>query len=79
MNSHPATNWDELPVVMGVKDAARVFNKSTSWLYRKLESGQHMPGLMPRDGSEEYTFSKKRLRDFVEGGYQNFSRIRKAS
>jgi hypothetical protein len=80
MNRNPATDWDAKPLVMGVKDAAECLNRSASWLYRKLESGAHVPGLMPRDGSErEWQFSKKRLKDWVEGGYQNVSRWRKAS
>jgi hypothetical protein len=80
MNRDPFVDWDSVPIVMGVKDAARVLNRSTSWLYRKLESGAHVPGLMPREGSDcEYQFSKKKLRDYLEGGYANFSRIRKAS
>jgi hypothetical protein len=79
MNRNPATNWDEFPLVMGVNDYARARNKSVSWVYRKLEAGVHLPGLMPRDGNEEWAFSKKKLRDYLEGGYANFSRIRKAS
>lgn len=75
MNRNPVTNWDELPLVLGVKDAARCLNKSSHWLYRKLESGAHVPGLMPRDGNEEWQFSKKKLREYVEGGYAvNFRR-----
>jgi hypothetical protein len=80
MNSSPFTDWDSVPIVCGVKDAARVLNRSTSWLYRKLESGAHVPGLMPREGSDcEYQFSKKRLKDFVEGGYVNARRYPRAS
>jgi hypothetical protein len=79
MNRNPATNWDEFPLVMGVKDAARVLNRSTSWLYRKLERGEHVPGLMPREGGEEYTFSKKALRDWTEGGYRNADRFRRTA
>lgn len=74
MNRAPFTDWDAVPLVMNVKDAARCLNKSPSWLYRKLESGAHVPGLMPRDNHEEWQFSKKKLRDYVEGGYANFSR-----
>lgn len=72
MNRAPFTDWDSAPLVMGVADAARCLNKSASWLYRKLESGAHVPGLMPRDGHEEWQFSKKKLREYVEGGYVHF-------
>jgi hypothetical protein len=79
MNRNPATDWDSKPLVMGVRDAAECLNKSTSWLYRKLEAGKHVPGLMPRDGTEEWQFSKKKLRDYVEGGYATQRRWPRAS
>jgi hypothetical protein len=79
MNSSPFTDWDSVPIVCGVKDAARVLNRSTSWLYRKLESGAHVPGLMPRENGEEYTFSKSALKTWVEGGYRNADRFRRTA
>lgn len=73
MNRNPATNLDDFPLEMSVKDYARARNKSVSWVYRKLEAGVHLPGLMPRDG-KEWMFSKTALRDFLAGGYARFSR-----
>lgn len=77
MNREPFTDWASVPLVCGVDDAARVLNKGLSTLYRKLEAGKHVPGLMPRDGQEPYQFSKKKLQDYVEGGYVNFSVVRR--
>jgi hypothetical protein len=80
MNRDPFHDWDSVPIVCGVKDAARVLNRSTSWLYRKLERGEHVPGLMPRDGSDcEYQFSKSALKTWVEGGYRNADRFRRTA
>lgn len=69
MNREPFTEWSTVPLVCGVEDAARVLNRGVSTLYRQLEAGKFVPGLMPRDGQEPYQFSKKKLQDYVEGGY----------
>ena len=66
---NPFTSFDDVPIVCSVEDAARVLNVSASYLYRRLTAGQFVPGLMPRDGQAPYQFSKKKLQDYVEGGY----------
>lgn len=71
------TNWDDVPLVATVQDAARVLNTSPTTIYRRLEAGKYVPGAMPREGKERYRFSKKKLREFVEGGYARM-RVRKA-
>lgn len=79
MNREPFTDWAAVPLVCGVEDAARVLNKGLSTLYRKLEAGEFVPGVMPRNGQEPWRFSKKKLQDYVEGGYANFARLKRAS
>lgn len=69
MNRNPVTDWSQLPLVCGVHDAARALNRSASKLYRQLEAGEFVPGVMPRKGQEPYQFSKKKLQDYVDGGY----------
>lgn len=69
MNRAPFTAWADVPLVCGVDDAARVLNKGVSTLYRQLEAGRFVPGVMPRNGQEPWQFSKKKLQDYVEGGY----------
>lgn len=75
--SGPFTDFADVPVVCTVQDAARVLNRSTSWLYRKLEAGDYVPGVMPRDDHEEWRFSKKALQNYIEGGYLNARRSRR--
>lgn len=70
----PFSDWHDVPLVCSVKDAARVLNRSTKYLYRRLESGAHMPGLMPREGQQTYRFSRKKLQEYVEGGYATMIR-----
>lgn len=70
----PFTNWDEVPLVCGVEDAAKVLNLGASTLYRQLERNEYVPGLMPRAGREPWRFSKAKLRDYIDGGYQRRTR-----
>lgn len=77
VDNQPFKNWDDVPLVATVQDAARTLNTSPTTLYRKLEAGEFVPGVLPRKGKERYRFSKKKLREFVEGGYAQM-RVRKA-
>lgn len=79
MNREAFTDWASVPLVCGVKDAARVLNRGVSTLYRQLEAGEFVPGVMPRHGQEPWEFSKKKLQEYVEGGYAKFSVVRRAS
>lgn len=74
----PFTSFDQVPIVCGIADAARVLNTSTRSLYRKLEAGKFVPGVMPRDGkTSPWQFSKKKLQDYVEGGYAQMRVVRR--
>ncbi len=69
MSAAPFTDFASVPLVCSVQDAARVLNIGASTLYRRLEAGKFVPGLMPRNRQEPWQFSKKKLQDYVEGGY----------
>lgn len=72
----PFTDFSQVPLVCGIEDAARVLNTSPRSLYRKLEAGKFVPGVMPREGkTSPWQFSKKKLQDYVEGGYANQLRV----
>lgn len=71
------TDWDQVPLVCDIKDAARVFNVSVCTLRRRLETNAQVPGVLPRSGQEAWRFSKPVMRNYVDGGYVNLRVVRR--
>lgn len=65
-------NWDEVPLVAGIDDAARVLNRSVASIYRACQAGTMCPAPMPRVGkTAPLQWSKAVLQEFVDGkGYE---------
>lgn len=61
----PFTDWDAVPLYCGVSDVARVFNRSTKWILRRLKAGTMTPAPLPRASSREpWTWRKETLQAF---------------
>lgn len=73
------TSWDDVPLVLGIEDAARVLNTSVRTIRRRLRTGQFVPGVMPRLGGQTapHRFSKQLLQQYVEGGYAKFTVVKR--
>lgn len=60
--------------VIGIEEAAAHLGESVSTIRRRMKRGEHIPGLMPKQG-RKYRFSLPVIQQYVEGGYAKGRRI----
>lgn len=68
MKLEPFTNWDDVPLVCEIEEAARVLRRSVKSIYRELQAGTMVPPPLPRAGkTTPFKWTKKALQEHLEG------------